>query len=139
MNSIAAAIVSKAAGSAFLTSIGSRLRRGRAEQNEIYPYCVFLLPVNGDPLSLSTFTEDIDDIMMQFSIFSSLHASSEAWTIYENLKSLYDGCTLTITGKTLLKMELAAIPPEMAEDHTVSGETVRVWHLPTEYRLVVQN
>jgi len=140
MLNLTTAIITKAAGSTFLTSIGSQLRNGRAEDDDAYPYCVFLLPVFGDPQSLSTFERDYNDILMQFSIFSALHAPSEAWTIYGYLKELYDDCTLeTLTGETLILMERRNIPQPIPEDHTIKGGGLqRVWHLPVEYGIVTK-
>ena len=136
MNALTAAIVTKAAGSSFMTAIGSRLRNGRAEDAETYPYCVFLLPVSVDPQSLSSFTEQLENVWMQFSIFSSLHSPSEAWTINGYLETLYDDCILTVAGHTFLKMErrnTVYIP----EDHTVEG-TQRIHHVAVDYGIVVQ-
>ena len=127
-------MITKAAGSDFLNSVGGRFRNGRAEDGEQYPYCVFLLPVTADPVWLSTFTEDIEDLTIQFSIFSSLYSPSEAWTIYGYLNALYEECTLTITGKKLIHMarrNTVYIP----EDHTVEG-TQRIHHVAVDYRII---
>lgn len=137
MNNLATAITSKATGSNFLNAIGGRLRNGEAEVGEPYPYSVFLLPVSDDPQSESTWGGDYEDILMQFSIFSILHAPSEAWTIHGYLKALYDDCTLTITDQTLIKMERVntiLIP----EDHAVKAGTQRVWHIATDYSITTK-
>lgn len=140
MKALATALMNKAANSNFLGSIGGRFRNGRAEEGEAYPYSLFLLPVSNDPQGLSTFDRNYDDIYMQFSIYSSLYAPSEAWTIHGYLTALYDYCSLSITGKTLIVMKrinTVLIP----EDHTVPGknETIRVWHIATDYNLLVKN
>lgn len=135
MNALAAAIITKAASSDFLNAIGGRFRNGRAEDGEQYPYCVFLLPVSADPVWLSTFTEDIEDLVIQFSIFSALHAPSEAWTIHGYLNALFEECTLTITGSNLIHMarnNTTYIP----EDHTVLGGLQRVHHVAVDYRII---
>ena len=137
MINLTTAIVSKASGSSFLTSIGSRLRNGRAEDSETYPYCVFYLPISDDPQILSTFDRHYEDIDMQFSIFSDTHSPSEALTIYGYLIALYDDCTLSITGRTLIKMERTnhtLIP----EDHTTPDGVQRVWHVPVDYKIVTK-
>ena len=139
LNNLTAAIITKAASSSFLNSISGRLRNGRAEDNDEYPYCVLMLPVTGDPNSLSTFDRDYNDLLVQFSIFSALHAPSEAWTIFGYLKALYNGCALSITGETLIDMSLANIPQPIPEDHTVPGKgTQRVWHIPAEFTVVTK-
>lgn len=135
MNYLSSAIVSKAASSNFLNSIGSRFRNGRAEDGEQYPYCVFLLPVSADPVWLSTFTEDIEDLIIQFSIFSALHSPSEAWTIYGYLNTLFEDCTLTITGANLIQFSRSNTT-YIPEDHTVSGGLQRVHHVAVDYRII---
>lgn len=136
MNNLTAALITKAASSDFLNAIGGRLRNGRAEDGEEYPYCVFLLPVAADPLSWSTFSEDIEDHLIQFSIFSSLHAPSEAWTIHGYLNALYDHCSLTITGKTAIWMRRTNTT-YIPEDHTLTtGGTQKVHHIAVDYSIL---
>ena len=78
-----------------------------------------------------TFSEDYENVIIQFSLFSSTSGTTEIENMYMHLKALYDECALTITGATLIwmKRDHAAF---LAEDHTIpSGSpqagTARVW------------
>lgn len=137
MKNLATAIVTKAGSTNFLNSIGGRFRNGRADPEDEYPYCVFLLPVSDDPQIESTWSYDYEDIYMQFSIFSKLYAPSEAWTIYGYLTTLYDDCTLVITDQTLKLMErtnTVYIP----EEHTTKDGTIEVHHVAVDYHIVTK-
>ena len=134
MENLTKSIVTKAGSSNFLNSISGRLYSGHTENTD-YPYCSFLLPVSNDPQSLSSFDKDYEIIRMQFSIFSK--STSEAWTIYGYLTTLYDDCTLSITGRTLIKMErinTTMIP----EEHTLKDGTIRVRHIATDYLIATK-
>ena len=131
MKALTTAIYAKAAGSAFETAIGGRLYKGRAPEGATYPYAVYLLVSDvPDP----TFTEQLEDVVIQFSLFSNASSSSEVEDIYTALKALYDDCTLTITGETLLYMtrQNATLTPE---EHTTQAGTVEVWHYAVDYSL----
>jgi hypothetical protein len=135
LKNLTKAIITKAAASNFLTSISSRLRNGFAAESEDYPYCVFLLPVSSDPQSLSSFDKDYEEIRMQFSIFSK--SLTEAWTIYGYLTTLYDDCSLSITGRTLLKMERINTTM-ISEEHTLKDGTIKVFHIATDYLIATK-
>jgi len=137
MNNLTQAVFSKATGSNFLTSISSRLRNGFGQEGEEYPYCVFLLPVSNDPQTISSFDKNYEEVRMQFSIFSSSSSPSEALTIYGYLTSLYDDCTLSITGRTLLKMERTNTTM-ITEEHTLKDGTIKVYHIAVDYLIATK-
>jgi hypothetical protein len=99
-----AALFSKMAGSAFATSIGSRLYDGRAPQNPTWPYAVYYL-ISSVPDR--TFAEDMTDCIVQFSVFSAASAQTEILDIGTNLIALYDNAVLTASGWKQIFMELA--------------------------------
>ena len=129
MKTLIQAIATKTASSNFLNSISGRFYSGDTEETN-YPYCIFLLPVSNDPQSLSSFDKDYEIIRMQFSIFSK--STSEAWTIYGYLTSLFDDCTFSIEGRTLLKMERTNTTM-ISEEHTLRDGTIKVKHIATDY------
>ena len=98
------AIFGKMAGTPFATAIGSRLYDGRVPQNPVSPYAVFFIV---STVPDRTFTEDMLDILLQFSIFSSSAEQTEILDIGAALIALYDRCTLTATGSKQIFMELA--------------------------------
>jgi hypothetical protein len=102
VKNLSAAIYGKIAGSAFSTSVGGRLYKARAPQNPTFPYVVY--DIISD-VQMDTFTERLEDVLIQFTIFSIASGSTEIEDIYANLKALYDYCSLSITGNTHLSME----------------------------------
>jgi hypothetical protein len=137
MYNLTKAIITKAAGSDFLNSMSGRLYHSRAPENSDYPYCAFLLPVSDEPRYVSSFTETLEDIMMQFSIFSAQKSPLEVLTAYGYLKALYDDCSFTVTGSKLIWF-VRGNSILMAEDHTVKGGTIQVWHYAIDYSIITQ-
>jgi len=134
MYNLTTAIITKAAASTFLSSISGRLYNGTTENTD-YPYCCIILPVSNDPQSLSSFDKDYEIVRMQFSIFSK--TVSDALLIYGYLTTLYDDCTFSITGRTLIKMErinTTMIP----EEHTIADRTIQARHIATDYLIATK-
>jgi hypothetical protein len=119
---------------AFKTLISGRMYKIRAPQKATYPYVVFYI-VNNVPRN--TFTENIEDTLVQFSIFSTASSSLEIEDIYTELIALYDNCRLTITGNTHIKMDressyLTSIPAD-----TDLG-TQEIWQYDIEYSTMMK-
>ena len=101
-NSLLTALISKATGSAFLSDIGGRLALDFAESDWPLPYTLISIVTSSPD---RTFTESYWDSIVQFSTYSALSAGSvEMTTIQKDLLSLYDECSLTITGFKLVWM-----------------------------------
>jgi len=122
-----------AVGTDLYADISGRFYKGRAPDSAVYPYVVYTL-VSDVPDN--TFTEDLENVIIQFSLFSSASGSTEVENMFTHLKALYDECSLTITGSTLLwmKRENAIL---MIEDHTTVSGTIQVWHYAIDYGLFV--
>ena len=86
---------------AFYTAIGGRLYYGEAPQECTKPYAVFFgvaaVPEN-------TFTEEIDDISIQFNCYSGLSSAIEAGELLKKCRDLFDGTELTVTGNRDIKL-----------------------------------
>lgn len=134
MKALSQAIYSYSVNSAFSNAIGGRFYKARAPEGTIYPYAIYLL-VSDVPDN--TFTENLEDVLIQFSLFSSASSSTEVEDMFTALKALYDDCALTITGSTLIWMQrgLASLDPE---EHTTQDGTVEVWHYSVEYSIKTQ-
>ncbi len=134
MKELSKAIFAKLAGSALDTAIGGRFYKARAPEGTAYPYVIFML-VSDVPAD--TFKDKLDDVLIQFSLFSSASSSTEIEDIYANLETLYDDCSLTITGSTAIwmKRQNATL---MMEDHITSNGTVEVWHYAVDYSIIAQ-
>jgi hypothetical protein len=94
--------MSKISGSALSTDVGGRIYLDNAPEDAAeFPYIVFFI-VSGTPDK--TFTENFTDILIQFSLFSDSSSVAEIADMYADLKALFDECTLSITGSTLVWM-----------------------------------
>ena len=99
MRNFTTALFSKAADSAFMTSIGGRFYEDEAPEGAEFPYAVYLIPSD---VKEWEFTERFRSILLQISIFSIASSSGEIKDIYTNLLSLYDECSFSITSNRLL-------------------------------------
>lgn len=92
-----------------------------------YPYVVYYLIAD---VPDNTFTESIEDVLIQFSLFSNDSGSTEIEDMFEHLKTLYDDCILTITGGTCLYMRRENANLTKETNTTESGaESVWVYHV----------
>lgn len=102
MKYLTTAIYAKLSGSLLDTDIGGRLYKGQAPQGAEYPYVVFSIISD---IPEKTFTEDYENVLIQFSLFSDEEGSAEIEDMFAHLKTLYDECSLTITSSTLVWMK----------------------------------
>ena len=129
MRNFTEALYTKTAGSAFMTSIGGRFYENEATEGAEFPYCCYLI-VSDIPYRV--FQKTMEDFLIQFSIFSAASSSGEIKDIYANLKSLYDDCSFSITGSTLIYMQ---------RENTVTMRdevTTGVWHYAVDYSILTR-
>lgn len=128
-------IYGKASGSDFLNAVSGRFFKGRAPQNTDYPYCVYNI-VSTSPEK--TYNEVFENTIVSFSIFSEASGSTEIEDIYTYLNALYDECTLTITGWTLIWMKRtnASLLPE---EHNTPNGVIDVWHYAIDFEIKMQD
>ena len=134
MNNLLAAIITKCAGSAFSTAVGGRIFLDEAPDGTEFPYVVLRI-VAGSPED--TFTESIEDVLIQFSLFSASSGAAEITGIHAALKALFDYCTLTITGSTHITMKRQGLFT-MVDDITTPAGTASVKHWSVEYSIMFQ-
>lgn len=115
------------------TDIGGRLYYGEAPAGAEYPYVTF-----NDYSSLPEYpySKTIEKIYYDFNIFSSAAGRTEIEDILTHLRTLYDDCTLTVTGYTLIFFIREAVQ-KMREEHTTPSGTVGVWHYSQEYSVQI--
>ena len=94
-------IYSLAGGTALMSDIGGRLFTDYAPEGVDYPHVVFFI-VTANPEY--TFKDTLEDITVQFSIFSTSESAVEISTIAKDLKAVYDDCALSVTGYTRIWM-----------------------------------
>jgi hypothetical protein len=83
----------------------------------------------------NTWGANIQDTLWQFSLFSSASGSTEIEDLYAYLKTLYDDCTLAITGANHVRMvrENASL---MLEEITTTTGTDTIWHYAVDYNVM---
>ena len=134
MKNLSTAIYSKIAGSLFSTAIGGRFYKGRVPQGTVWPFAVYYI-ITDNPRD--TFTEKLEEVTIQFSIFSMKSGTSEIEDIFTSLRALFDNCSLTITGNTHVTMDrqgasLTSVPADTEEG---TGE---YWQYDVDYSIVMQ-
>ncbi len=122
------------AHNSFWTAIGGRLYQGEADDDAEYPYSVFLHVVGAQE---DTFKNDIDEVLIQFSIFSDNKSSVEVHDAMTALKALFDDVSLTVTGGTVVQF-VRQQDGLQREDVTTKSGAQRVWHYHVDYRIVLE-
>jgi uncharacterized membrane protein (GlpM family) len=131
LNNLLTAIYGKLAGSTLTTAIGGRMYLDQAPDKPTFPYVVFFI-VSSVPEK--TFTEDLSETLIQFSIYSASSSATEISAIYAALKTLYDECSLTITGSSLVWMKETNLVT-MTEDMTTTTGTTTIKHWAVDFEV----
>lgn len=103
----------------------------QAPDKPTFPYVVFFI-VSSVPEK--TFTEDLSETLIQFSIYSASSSATEISAIYAALKTLYDECSLTITGSSLVWMKETNLVT-MTEDMTTTTGTTTIKHWAVDFEV----
>jgi len=135
VKNLLAAITTKMTGSALSTAVGGRIFLDQASAGTVYPYIVWFI-VTSNPEK--TFTEDFENTLIQFSIFSTASSVEEIADIYAALDALFDECTLTITGGDILlrmhRTNLITMPDDIVSPD--ASNLLRHWAV--EYSILVE-
>lgn len=83
-------------------SVSGKMYLTEAPQGTTYPYIVYHLITGTQNYQ---FVENFEEVVIQFDIVSQNSSSTEANTIFGYLMSLYDECTLTVTGYSHIRMD----------------------------------
>ena len=134
MLNLSTAIYGKLSGSLLSAHISNRLFKGRAPEGSNFPYAVYLIVSNSPE---KTFTEDFERTLIQFSLFSITSGSTEIENMYTDLKTLYDECSMSVTGWFYWMKRLNAIL--IVEDHTTPSGTIQVWAYHVDYEVMTLN
>ena len=121
-------------GSGFMSSIGSRLYENESPLNAEFPHVVYT--VISDVKDWQ-FTERFRDILVQFSIFSTASGSTEVKDIYTKLLTLYDECSFSITGNSLIWFWLNNLAT-MKDEVTTPEGTLGVWHYAVDFDVYLE-
>ena len=94
-------IFTKFSGSTLATAVGGRMYSRLAPQGTPLPFVVVDVPSS---MHDWTFTDDYEDLDILFNLFSQSSSEVEITGLLNKLISLYDDCTLTVTGYTNVYM-----------------------------------
>jgi hypothetical protein len=114
LTNLLTAIFGKFANSSFSNDIGGRIFLDEAPTGTEFPYCVYFI-VTGTPDN--AFQKKGKEVLIQFSLFSSSQSAAEITGMYNDLISLFDECTLTITSTIFNNMHWSNLTT-MTEDIT---------------------
>ncbi len=132
MLNLTTAIYGRLAGSALSAHISNRLYKGQAPAGAEYPYAVFMVVTDTPD---HTFSEDFENVIVQFSLFSITSGTTEIENCYTDLKTLYDEKPFTVTGSTLVWMRRGTTVFQV-EDHTTPTGTQRVWAYHCDFEIL---
>jgi hypothetical protein len=77
------------------TDLSGRMYLKHAPQQATFPYCVYFSVSDEDELD---FSEEREHFLIQFNIFSQNNSATEAGELLESAKTMFDNCSLTVTG-----------------------------------------
>lgn len=131
LNNLLTAIMTKFSGSSLASYVGNRIYLDAAPDGAQFPYVVFFI-VSGN--QEKTFTEHYTNTLIQFSLFSASSSATEITTMYGYLKSLFDECSLTITGSKLVWMREENLTT-MVDEVTVNDASERAKHWAVDFEI----
>ena len=134
MNNLLQAINSKLSGSDLFNDVGGRVFLDQALPGTDYPYIIFFIVSN---VPDKTFTENFEDSIIQFSIFSNSQSAKEITTIYDDLIALFDECTLPIETDALLRMHRVNTVTNIEDISTQQG-AVGVRHWAVDFSILIE-
>ena len=111
---------------AALKAVVSGMYFTEAPQGTAYPYIVYH-KISG--VADYTYTEDMENVIIQFNIFDDHNSSTTINDIYTKLTALFDWCSLTVVGwdSIYMKREL----DNLTKDNGI-------WNYFVQYRLEIQ-
>jgi len=139
MNELLTSIYNKTSGSLLSDDVGGRIYLDRAPEGAAFPYVVFFI-VSDTPEK--TFTEDFENILIQFSLFSASDSMVEITSMYAHLKALFDECSLTIppTGTVtdiLVWMKRVNLTT-MVDNVTIQDASINLKHWAVDYEIMTE-
>jgi hypothetical protein len=137
MNNLLTAITTQISGSTFSTDVGGRAYLDEYPADEMpatYPYMIYSI-VSGNPDDV--FAKKGEDILIQFSLFSASAGATEITTMYADLRTLFDDCSMTIYGSNLIWMRWQGLTT-MIDEIMVKDATQTVTHWAVDYEIMTQ-
>ena len=108
------------------TNLSGKLYLTEAPQNTSFPYAIYHLVSNDYDFQ---FREDFEEFLIQFTIFDDNASAVNIGTYFENLKTLYDWSSPTVTGYTVI-----SVTREIAELLRFDD----VWQYVVQYHILLE-
>jgi len=89
------------ANSTLSSALSGGLHRIEAKQDASYPFAVYSMPSD---VTEYTFDTEWENMLIQFSIYHDGRSDATVQDCYTKLKTVYDLCTLSISGYTQVVM-----------------------------------
>ena len=126
MQALFTGLYNKYNGDADLKAVITDLYNTEVPQDAVMPYVVYH-KISGVPDY--TYTEDMENVIIQFNIFDDHSSSTTVNDIYAKLTALFDWCTLTVAGwnSIYMKREL----DNLTRDNDI-------WNYFAQFRLEIQ-
>ena len=102
MQALFTGIYSKYSGNEALKAVITGFYFTEAPQDAVMPYVVYNLVSNVPDW---TYTEDMENSLLQFSIFDNNSSSTTINDIYAKLTALFNWCSLSVTGYSHIYMK----------------------------------
>lgn len=134
MNNLLTAIMTKTSGSALSTRVGGRIFEGEAPEGTEFPYVVLSIVTDAQA---DTFKDKLEDLTIQFSLYSISKGLAEITGMYADLKTLFDDAVLTITGNYHILIARENLTT-MQDEFTTPQGTASGRHWAVDYRLITQ-
>ena len=126
MNSLFTAIFSHFSAttdSGLYSDLSGRMYLNFAPQGVTFPYCVYSSVVDIDELD---FSDEREDFTIQFDIFTENNSAIEAGQLLESLKTMFDDCSLNVTGWRHLEFSRVGVTPnnDFSTEPAIQGYSV---------------
>ena len=130
MKSVFQALYTKfAADTNFKNAVNSQFYPSFADQERAtFPYAVYWLITDSSDW---TFTEDIEVLTVQISIFDDENSPNRVLTAFEYLKTLFDDAILSVTGYSFVRMH-------RHDMNMIRDEVMGTWHVSVDYEIEIR-
>jgi len=101
----------------FYNDVSGRMYLYNAPQGATFPYCVYFPVVD---VSDVDFTDEREELLVQFNVFSQNNSAAQAGTLLASCKTMFDDCSLTVTGWRHLEFARTNVYPNNDYDQQPS-------------------
>jgi hypothetical protein len=138
MNALLTGLATKHSGSTLHAYVGGRIyfeNYPKAPMPKTYPYVIYEI-VSGSPQD--TFSDYLDEVLVQYSLFSASSGKTEITNMYGYLTALLDGCALSVTGYSHLWMKRQGLTTTRDENAVANDGVpgISIWMV--DYSIMIE-